>query len=165
MSETVFRLAVEADYPRIKELYVKLDDLFRKLGLKLPKPEDVGQAWLDSWERTRGKFSEVWVAELDGEIVCFLLVRIKRTASFMGGVMVGELADEWVEPQARRLGIADALCRYGIEWLREQKVHSIEIRIHEGNDASWAMLEPMGFKPELRQYRLMWDEYIDKKDA
>lgn len=163
MSDVIYRLAVEEDFPIIKTYYEKLDALFRELNLHLPKPDDVGQAWLDSFQRTLGRFSNLWVAELDGEVVAFLLARVKRAPPFMGGVMVGELADEWVEPHARRMGIADKLCRFGFEWLREMEVHSVEIRILKGNHASWAMLEPMGFTPELTQYRVTWDEYIPER--
>ena len=165
MSDITYRVATEDDFPIVKKYYANLDGLFRQLGLLLPEPDDVGQAWLDSFQRTLGRFSKLWVAELDGEVVAFLLARVKRTPPFMGGVLVGELADEWVEPVARRIGIADKLCRYGFEWLREMEVHSVEIRILKGNEASWAMLEPMGFKPELTQYRVTWDEYIPEDDA
>lgn len=163
MSEVTYRVAVEDDYPIVKTYYEKLDGLFRKLNLRLPKPDDVGQAWLDSFQRTLGRYSKLWVAELDGEVVAFLLARVKRAPPFMGGVLVGELADEWVEPHARRMGVADKLCRYGFEWLREMEVHSVEIRILKGNDASWAMLEPMGFSHELTQYRVTWDDYIPER--
>lgn len=163
MSDITYRVATEEDFPIVTEFYMKLDSLFRELDLRLPKPDNVGQTWLDSFKRTLGRFSKLWVAEMDGEVIAFLLARIKRTPPFMGGVLGGELADEWVEPRARRMGIADKLCRYGFEWLREMEVHSVEIRILGGNEASWAMLEPMGFKHELTQYRVTWDEYIPEK--
>jgi GNAT superfamily N-acetyltransferase len=160
MSEVVYRLGTEEDFPIVCEFYEKLDGIFRQFGLRFPEPENLRQAYLDSFSRTLGRFSQLWVAELDGEVVAYLLVRVKRVPEYMGGVMVGELADEWIEPHARRLGIASKLCHIGIEWLREQDVHSVEIRILEGNKASWAFLKPMGFTPELNQYRFTWDEYI-----
>jgi hypothetical protein len=33
-----------------------------------------------------------------------------------------------------------------------------------GNKASWAFLKPMGFTPELNQYRFTWDEYIPPEE-
>lgn len=160
MSEVTYRLGTEKDFPIVKEFYVKLDGVFRHYGFNLPEPEDLGQAYLDSFSRTLGRFSQFWVAEMDGEVVAYALMRIKHTPLFMGGVTVGEISDAWIEPQARRLGIGETLCHMGVEWMREQKVHSVEISILVGNEASWGMLKPFGFKPELNQYRLMWEDYI-----
>ena len=136
MSDITYRVATEDDFPIVKKYYAHLDGLFRQLGLLLPEPDDVGQAWLDSFQRTLGRFSKLWVAELDGEVIAFLLARVKRTPPFMGGVLVGELADEWVEPAARLMGIPDNICRYGFEWLPGMDVHSVDIRILKCTAAS-----------------------------
>jgi len=164
MSDVIYREGTEADYPIIAGMYRKLDDVFRHFGLNMPEPENLEEAYLDSFRRMLGKYTQLYVAEMDGEVVGYILGRIKRTAPFMGGVMVGELADEWIAKKARRLGIADKLCRLLVRWLREQEVHSLEIRILEGNAASWAMLQPMGFQPELTQYRVLWDDYVPAED-
>ena len=79
MSQITYRVATEDDFPIVKKYYAKLDALFRQLGLILPEPDDVGQAWLDSFQRTLNRFSKLWVAELDGDVVAFLLARVKRT--------------------------------------------------------------------------------------
>lgn len=162
MSEVSYRTVIEEDYPYIKDMYVKLDAYFRTLNLRLPEPEDVGQVWLDSFVRILGKFSMVHIAELDGEVVGFMLSRILRVPPYWGGVMTGTLSDMWILSKARRLGIGDKLSRLALEWLREQEVHSVEIQVLEDNAASWKLYENMGFKPELRQARLLWDEYIEK---
>jgi hypothetical protein len=104
MSEVICRLGTEEDFPIVAEFYEKLDGVFRHFGLRFPEPENIRQAYLDSFTRTLGRFSQMWVAELDGEVVAYLLVRVKRVPDYMGGVVVGELADEWIEPHARRLG-------------------------------------------------------------
>ena len=80
----------------------------------------------------------------------------------MGGVLVGELSDMWIVRKARRLGIGDKLVRIGIEWFRELGVHSVEIQVLWENMASWGIFEKMGFKPEYRAARLMWDEYVEE---
>ena len=51
------------------------------------------------------------------------------------------------------------------DWLREQGVHSIEIQVLAHNDPSWKLYESMGFQLELRQARLLWDDYDKYKDA
>ena len=156
-----YRLATEADFPVLVEFYTKLNQFFYQVGYRLPHPENVGEVWLDSFRRTLGRFSRVDIAELDGRVVGFMLSRIKRVPAYMGGVLVGELSDMWIEPEARRLGIGDKLSRLALNWLREQGVHSVEIQVLRDNEASWKLYERMGFKLEFRVGRLLWDEYVE----
>ena len=165
MSEITYRLVKEEDYPIIKDMYVKLDAYFRTLNLRLPKPEDVGQVWLDSFVRTLGKFSQVHIAEMEGEVVGFMLSRVLRVPPYWGGGLAGTFSDMWIRKKARRRGVGDKLSRLALEWLRDQGVHSIEIQVMEDNLASWKLYENMGFKPELRQARLLWEDYIEEDDA
>jgi ribosomal protein S18 acetylase RimI-like enzyme len=162
VSEIVCRLGTEEDFPVIAGMYEKLDAYFRTLNLRLPEPEDVQQTWLDSFRRTLGTFSIVHIAELDGEVVGFMLSRIKRVPPYWGGVLVGTLSDMWILEKARRMGVGDRLSRLALAWLREHGVHSVEIQVLEDNAASWKLYENMGFKPELRQARLLWNEYVEK---
>lgn len=169
MSETTqpivrYRLATEADFPILMEFYTKLNQFFYQVGYRLPHPENVGEVWLDSFRRTLGRFSRVDIAEIDGRVVGFMLCRIKRVPAYMGGVLVGELSDMWIEPEARRLGIGDKLSRLALNWLREQGVHSVEIQVLRDNEASWKLYERMGFKLEFRVGRLLWEEYVEESE-
>lgn len=155
-----YRVATEADFPIMVDYYTKLNEFFYSTGYQLPHPEHVGEAWLDTFRRTLGRFSYSLVAEVDGHVVGFILCRVKRVPAYMGGVLVGELSDMWIEADARRFGIGDKLSRLALEWLREQEVHSVEIQVLNSNDASWKLFDRMGFKLEFRVARLLWDEYI-----
>lgn len=155
MTEINYRLATESDLPVIVSYYEKLDDFFHEHGYNFPKLENVGQLWLESFQRTLGRYSIIFVAEIEGKVVGFMLGRVKRVPPYMGGMLVGEVSDMWIEPEARRLGIGEKLSELTIDWLREQKVHSVEARILEVNLPSTKLYTKMGFQPELRQYRLM----------
>jgi len=163
--EINYRLTTEADLPIIRDMYIKLNDFFYEMGYQLPQPEDVGQAYLDSFTRTLGRFTNSWVAEIDSEIVGYILCRVKRVPQYMGGVLVGELSDMWIVPKARRLRVGETLVRTAIEWLRELEVHSIEIQVLLKNEASWKIFDKMGFKVEYRAARLMWDDYIEAEST
>ena len=119
MPQVHYRLVMEKDFPIIKEMYTKLNDHFYRLGYRLPQPENVGQLWLDSFQRTLGRFSNIFIAEIEDRVVGFMLCRIKRVPAYMGGVLVGELSDMWIEADARRLGIGDKLSRLALDWLRQ----------------------------------------------
>lgn len=159
MSEVSYRLVRENDFPTLVEYYENLNTYFYSMGYRLPHPENVGEVWLDSFRRTLGRFSNVFIAELDGRVVGFMLCRLKRVPSYMGGVMVGELSDMWIDASARRMGIGDQLSRQAIDWMRQQGAHSIEIQVLKDNEASWKLYERMGFQLEFRVGRLLWEDY------
>jgi ribosomal protein S18 acetylase RimI-like enzyme len=161
MSSVSYRTASEADFPVLIEFYEKLNTFFYSVGYRLPHPENTGEVWLDSFRRTLGRFSDVFVAEMDNQVVGFMLCRLKRVPAYMGGVMVGELSDMWIESSARRMGIGDELSRLAINWMRQQGAHSIEIQVLKDNEASWKLYERMGFQLEFRVGRLLWDDYIE----
>ena len=161
MSAVSYREYRPEDFPVLKDMYAQLDEYLRGLTVKLPLPEDVGQVWLDSFERTLGKFSMLHIAEVDGEVVGFMLSRVLRVPPHYGGVLVGELTDMYIDPQARRMGIGHELSRLAINWLRDQGVHSVESQSVDGNEGSWRLYEKMGFYLELRQVRMLMDDYQD----
>lgn len=160
MREVTYRLANEGDFPELMNMYTQLNNYFYRVGYRLPQPENVGQAWLDSFKRTLGRFSNVFIAEADGSLAGFLLCRLKRLPAYMGGVMVGEISDIWITASARRMGIGDTLSRLAIDWMREQGVHSIEVQILKDNDASRKLYDRLGFKMEFQVVRLLWDDYV-----
>ena len=165
MSAVSYRTATEADFPIITEMYALLNTYFYQMGYRLPHPENVGDVWLDSFKRTLRRFSNVFIAEVESRVVGFMLCRLKRVPSYMGGVMVGELSDMWIDSSARRMGIGDKLSRLAMDWMREQGAHSVEIQVLKDNEASWKLYERMGFQLEFRVGRLLWDEYIDEPET
>jgi len=162
VKEVKYRLATEADFPTLVEMYTLLNTYFYQMVYRLPQPENVGQVWLDSFRRTLGRFSNVFVAEIDGQVAGFMLCRLKRVPNYMGGVLVGELSDMWIDKSARRMGIGDKLSRLALDWMRSQGAHSVEIQVLKDNEASWKLYEKMGFQLEFRVGRLLWDEYIEQ---
>lgn len=168
----LYREACEADFPAILAYYEKFEQHMRSLGYSLPgstlppgienaaRQYSAAQVWLDSFRRTLGRFGQIFVVEVNGQVAGFNRSRIKRVPPYMGDVMVGELMEVWIEPQARRLGAGEKLTRLGVEWLKAQGVHSVEVQILVDNHASLKMCQGLGMKPEITQLRLTWDNYI-----
>ena len=114
MTEVTYRTASEADLSTVASMYNKLDELLKQFTYSFPAVENVGLQWLDIFQRTLGRFSVVYLAEYEGKPVGFILARLKRVAPYLGGVMVGELKDMWVEPEVRRMGVGEKLLRLAI---------------------------------------------------
>lgn len=158
-SKVIYRQGVEADFPAVTAMYDRLDQLLRQHTYTFPEVAKVGELWLEMFRRTLGRFSVLYVAEYEGEIVGFIVARVKRVPEYLGGVMVGELKDMWVEHKVRRLGIGEKLLRLAIEWCREQNVYSLEAQILVGNEPIIRLVESLGMKKELFQLRLSWEDY------
>jgi GNAT superfamily N-acetyltransferase len=154
-----YREATEADFPAVEAMYAKLDALLRQYTYAFPAVENVGHLWLEMFRRTLGRFSALYVAEVEGEVVGFIVARLKRVPEYLGGVMVGELKDMWVEKSVRRLGIGEKLLRMAIEWCRSQNVYSVEAQILLGNEPIINLVEYLGMKKELYQFRMSWEGY------
>jgi len=155
----IYRQATEEDFPVITDMYAKLDQLLRQHTYTFPKVENVGELWLEMFRRTLGRFSVLYVAEYEGKVVGFIVARLKRVPEYLGGVMVGELKDMLVIPEARCLGIGEKLLRMAIEWCQDQKVYSVEAQILLGNEPIIKLVEYLGMKKELYQFRLTWEDY------
>lgn len=154
MSDAVCRLAHLEDLPAVGRLWAKLDSYHHGLGMAFASPEAAVPAWLASFERTLGRFSFLWVAEQDGEILAFLLARLKRTPAYLGGVLVGEISDLYVDECLRRQQVGKRLARLAQQQLDSLGVHSIEVQVLEGNQGALEFWEKLGFKLELVQLRL-----------
>lgn len=162
MSEVIYRPATEADLPTVAAFYTKLDTLLREHTYAFPPVENIGEQWLETFHRTLGRFSMIYVAEYEGKLAGFILTRLKSVPAYLGGVMVGELKDMWVEPEVRRLGTGEKLLRLAIEWLREKKVHSVEAQILMGNEPILRLVQRLGMRPELYQLRMGWEDYQEE---
>lgn len=157
--EIIYRLASAEDFPALAEMYPSLDRAYRVSGYTFPEIENLGEKWLDTFRRTIGRFSIIYIAERHSEIIGFSTARIKRVPEFLGGALIGELKDLWIEPDARRLGIGEKLLRLATEWCLALEVDSIEAQYFVGNQVSDSLLRNLGFTPELVQMRMMKVEY------
>jgi ribosomal protein S18 acetylase RimI-like enzyme len=52
----------------------------------------------------------------------------------------------WVEPSARRHGVASALINAILEWARDQGAKAVELSVTIGNDGAVALYEGLGFR-------------------
>lgn len=159
-----FTEATPEELPALSSLYKELNRFYSNFDYCLPSPENVGELWITSIQKTLGKFTKVFLANAQNKIVGFLLARIKTTPVHMGGVLVGEISDIWVHPQERGRGIGDQLCWNALKWLKKKQVHSVESQVQLGNDASLKMFKRLGFHAEFQVLRLNWKDLSSRSD-
>ncbi|NOH11590.1 MAG: GNAT family N-acetyltransferase [Chloroflexi bacterium] len=155
MSELNFREASAEDLPAVAKLWGKLDAFHRQLGLAFPETEEAEQAWINSIERTLGRFSFVWLAEQDETPQAFLMGRYKRLPETLGGVFVGEISDLYVDESLRGKQVGARLVELAVKKFKELDVHSVEVQILAGNEGALEFWHKHGFEDELTQVRMV----------
>ncbi len=115
--------------------------------------DGAAEKWTDSFLRTLGRFSFLWVAEQDDMLQAFLLARVKQSPAFLGAVQVGEISDLFVGEVLRGSGVASQLVDEATKKFRELGVHSVEVQIQTGNQAGLDFWIKQDFKLDLTLVR------------
>ena len=84
----------------------------------------------------------VLVGTIDDFIVGYAVV---RTEELRDGRMLGVLTDVYVEPEARAVGVGEAMVDQVLEWCREQGCSGVDALALPGNRESKNFFETFGF--------------------
>jgi ribosomal protein S18 acetylase RimI-like enzyme len=143
----------ESDLPAAAALWQRLDEYHRSLGLAFPHVDGAAEIWADSFRRTLGRFSFLWIAEQGGQAEGFLMARVKQGPAHLGGVQVGEISDLYVSEALRGAGVAGQLVTAAMAKFRELGVHSVEVQVQAGNDGGLEFWLKQDFKTDLTLVR------------
>lgn len=154
MSEVRIRVAESRDLPRVAVMWSALVASEQALGATLRMNEDSPKQWLASFERHLGRFAFLWVAEQEGEVLGYLLARLRPVPAYVGGDLVGEISSIFVDETIRRRGSGQHLVRTAIDALVNAGARAIEVEAHECNPDARAFWEAQGFATAARTYRL-----------
>jgi ribosomal protein S18 acetylase RimI-like enzyme len=158
VSQAAFvRSGTDNDLRAVGQLWRKLNQYHRTVGLNFPETRTVVEEWIASFERTLGRFSFLWVAEEGSEIQGFLLGRLKKAPAYLGGVLIGEISDLYVGEELRGQGIGRELVDTAMQHFRSFKVHSVEVQVMSQNESGIAFWNSLGFKEEVVLVRRMID--------
>jgi GNAT superfamily N-acetyltransferase len=146
------RPARESDRQALFQLWAELIEYHRKLAADLPGTDAGPEALRSELDRGLGSPScRLLVGELAGEIVGFLFAEVEsRVRSGGGRDSVGWLHETYVRPEWRRRGVADALVRASLAWLRERGVRRVSVRVEAANPEALGFWRRQGFEDRAR---------------
>ncbi|MDG1198190.1 MAG: GNAT family N-acetyltransferase [Actinomycetota bacterium] len=89
---------------------------------------------------------EIWVGTLDGAVLSYARAKVEvlRTGEYLGLV-----TDIYVTPEARSVGLGEALINVIIAWCSERKCVGIDSMALPGNRETKNFFETFGFKARL----------------
>ncbi|MEC7873292.1 MAG: GNAT family N-acetyltransferase [Actinomycetota bacterium] len=88
----------------------------------------------------------IWMGMIDEVPVGYAVSKVELLRS---GEILGQVSDIWVEPQARSVGVGEALIEAIISWCTERNCVGIDSMALPGNRATKNFFETFGFKARL----------------
>jgi len=132
-------------------MWVALYQNQREQRMLVEVPPNGFESWHSSMAVAFGRFTSLFIAESEGELIGFLAGRIRTMPPYFGGYPVGFLSEIYILEQHRKKGIARRLMLAGLEWCRTQQVSRVEAQVLMDNRASRNMCADLGAVEELVQ--------------
>jgi ribosomal protein S18 acetylase RimI-like enzyme len=143
------RLASAADLPRLVELWRDVQEelspmrggqvLFAQTGRRQPIEASLA-ADLD--DPSRG----LWVGTIDQTVVGYGAARVEDLDD---GSRLGVITELFVEPEARSVGLGEALMGVMLTWFTAQQCHGVDAMALPGHRATKNFFEESGFTARL----------------
>lgn len=104
--------------------------------------------------RIKSRVSLAAVVRDNEKAVGFLFCNISRLSGYTYGdsPLFGYISDTYILPEYRGRGIASGLCAMAEDWLRENEVQYVELKVLESNEAAHKFWSGRGFSPTTRVY-------------
>ncbi len=153
--DVILRHASAADLDRIQPLWRALYQHQFEHGMLLRLPENAYDAWLKSMTPFLGRFANVVVAELNGEIIAFVAGRIRTLPPYFGSTTIGTISEVFVDESHRSAGVGRRLLNFALDWFHAKQITRIELQVVAGNPDGIRFYRQLGWHEELLQ--MVWD--------
>ena len=156
-TEIVIRRATKADLPelgRLGALLVRAHHDFDRDRFMEPLPNvENGYAWFLGTQLT-DEDAAVFVAERDGAVLGYVYAGIEPQSWKELREEAGFIHDIVVNEQDRRSGVAAALIREAVEWLRTRGMPRVILWTAAGNAAAQQLFGRLGFRRTMMEMTL-----------
>ena len=119
-----------------------------------PTIQDGDIHYYDVRDFINGEDAELYVAELDGELVASGYAKIKGDRPYLKHDRIGYLGFMFVPPEHRGNGYNKLILDVLIEWCRHRGLKEIRLDVYDVNDAAIKAYEKAGFVKHLINMRL-----------
>ena len=157
MSDVVIRRATRADVPalgRLGALLLRAHYEFDPLRFMAPGDQtEEGYGWFLGTQ-LRDPESVVLVADRGGAVVGYVYAGLEPQSWKELREACGFIHDVAVEDPARRAGVATALVRAAVDWLRERGAPRVVLWTAERNGAAQQLFARLGFRRTMIEMTL-----------
>jgi GNAT superfamily N-acetyltransferase len=152
--EWIIRKGEVADLPKIEPLWLALYHHHRDSGMTIEIPSTGFKEWEASMKPGLGRFTCLFVAEIDREVIGFVSGWLRTLAAFYGKVPVGFLGELYISDKHQSKGIGHVLLDTGIEFFAKQGINRVEGQVLVGNTRARKAYRDWGWSEEFVQ--IVW---------
>jgi ribosomal protein S18 acetylase RimI-like enzyme len=150
----VIRVGTAEDLPSIQGAWLAMYQHMTSNGMLLDVSGEGFQQWASSIAPILGRFACMFIAEEAGEIVGFIVARIRLLPPHFGGFQVGSITEIFTDNAHRRRGIGRRLLDSATQWFTHRDIKRIELLVLSNNSAARKFYADLGWQEELVQ--MVW---------
>ncbi|NOZ48401.1 MAG: GNAT family N-acetyltransferase [Chlorobi bacterium] len=126
-----------------------------------PTIKDGDINYYDITELITSDDSEIYVVELDGEIVASGYAQIKNDRYYLKHQKQGYLGFMFVSEEHRGKGLNKLIIKALIEWCKYRNIHEIRLNVYDKNPSAIKAYEKVGFSKHMINMRLNLHQDLD----
>jgi len=149
--EPILRKATLEDLPVLMEFMKELVNAERPMD---PTIKDGNVVYYDLSEIIKNEDSELFVIELDKELVASGYAKIKEDRHYLKHSKQGYLGFMFVPKSHRGNGYNKIIVDTLLLWCKARNIHEIKLDVYEDNPSALRAYEKVGFKKHLINMRL-----------
>ena len=140
------RTAEVADVAALVDLYRMLEDEMTALHPMWPLADGLAEPVESSLEEAiTDPEAQVWIGEVEGVPFGFLLARVEELLPQAGGGRVGSIRLVFSHPDAREVGLAEAMREAAMEEFRRRRISRFDAHVLPGHRLAKNFFEAGGF--------------------
>ena len=150
--ELVFAQAAPEDAQALCELFLRYSRELENYEMEYTLIEPTLLGSIQS--RIKSRMTLAAAAKDGDQVVGFLFCNISRLSgySYEGSPLFGYISDTYVLPEYRGRHVAGRLTEMACQWLKENDVGYVELKVLESNRNAHCFWNAQGFNPTTRVY-------------
>lgn len=149
--QPIVRLATQTDVPVLLEFEQQLIIAERPMDSTI---KDGKISYYSISNFIKNDDSDVYVVELNGEIVSSGYAKIKKDRHYLKHDHIGYLGFMFVPEKHRGNGYNKLIMEVLLQWCKERNIYEIRLDVYDVNDPAIRAYEKVGFSKHMIQMRL-----------